>query len=103
MESIRLSNTCVAERLEVTIVRNKQCNYNSRAAARGKVRLVENRLKSAARQIKVMVGESNLFELHIVTVGIYTFIVRAIRVLGNRIETEYGGGGGICMSYCHIL
>ena len=37
-------NTRVAERPEVTFVRNKQCNYNSRPAVRGKIRLVENRL-----------------------------------------------------------
>ena len=44
LKSIRLSNTRVAERLDATIVRNKQCKYNSRSAARGKIRLVENRL-----------------------------------------------------------
>ena len=30
----------------MTIVRNKQCNYNSRSAARGKIRLVEKSGKS---------------------------------------------------------
>ena len=44
LRSIRLSNTRLAERLDVTIVRNKQCKYNSCSAARGKIRLVENRL-----------------------------------------------------------
>ena len=47
LKSIRLSNTRVVERPEVTVVRNKQCNYNSRSAARGKIRLVENRLKGS--------------------------------------------------------
>ena len=44
LKSIRLSSTRVAERLDATIVRNKQSKYNSRSAARGKIRLVENRL-----------------------------------------------------------
>ena len=35
----------------MTIVRNKQCNYNSRSAARGKFRLVENRLKGSVMRI----------------------------------------------------
>ena len=35
------------KRPEVTIVRNKQCNYNSRSAAHGKIRLVENPGKPA--------------------------------------------------------
>ena len=45
LKSIRLSNTCIEERLDATIVRNKQCKYKSRSAARGKIRLVQNRLK----------------------------------------------------------
>ena len=46
LKPIRLSSTCVAERLDASIVRNKQCQYNSRSATRGKIRLVESRLKS---------------------------------------------------------
>ena len=46
-KSIRLSTSRVAERPEVTIVRNKQFNYDSRSAARGKIRLVENRLEGS--------------------------------------------------------
>ena len=45
LKSTQLSNTRVAELLELTIVITKQCNYNSRSAAHGKIRLVENRLK----------------------------------------------------------
>ena len=48
LKSIRLSRTRVAERLDATTVRNKQCKYNSRSAARGKIRLVENRLDATS-------------------------------------------------------
>ena len=44
LRSIQLSSTRVAERLNATIVRNKQSKYNSRSAVRGKIRLVEYRL-----------------------------------------------------------
>ena len=55
LKSIRLSSTCVAEPLDATIVRNKQCKYNSRSALRGKkIRLVETRLyESATKTYKI--------------------------------------------------
>ena len=61
LRSIRLSNTRVAERLDVTIVRNKQCKYNSRYAARGKIRVVENRLKNLLAHFEEC--EKGLFSL----------------------------------------
>ena len=60
LKSIRFSLTCVAERLDATIVRNKQCKYNSRSAGRGKIRLVENRLY--VESCGIHFETSNIFE-----------------------------------------
>ena len=42
LKSIRLSSMRVAEQLEATTVRNKQCKYDSRFAACGEICLVKN-------------------------------------------------------------